>query len=170
MDKEEFTKETIKSFDFLTKKFNFRIKSQKSDNQIYRVIYQNETTAVKVFFEEREQWIFVDLYRLINGKIKENPIIICNDGELNEFDLQNILIIRDFAKRRIFRNLYSNKKKNFKKILQLLSKALKENAQDVLKGDFSIFPELEKIVKSRIKPRKNVSKKEKQLIATFNKE
>lgn len=169
MDKEEFVKETTAVFEFLIKKYGFRIKSTQSDNQTYRVVYQNKTTAVKIFFEVRDQWIILSLFRLIDGKIKEAPIIICRDSELNEFYLENLLILRDPETDDALEKLYSGKVRNFKKVLQLLASGLKKNAEDILKGDFTIFPELEKIVKSRIKPRKNVSEKEKKLIALLNK-
>jgi hypothetical protein len=170
MEKEEFCEKVVKEFEFLVQKHGFRIKSKKGDNHTFEVRYQNQTTAVRVLFEVKDQMIFTDLCRLVNGKLKDEPIIICHHSELNTFDLQDVLILREPILQFKIEKLYNAHKKNFNKMVQLLSQGLKKNAQDILRGDFSIFPELEKLVKSRIKRRKNVSAKEKKLIALLNKE
>lgn len=99
--------------------------------------------------------MFVDLIKLVNGKIPPYPIFIKPETELHWFDLKDLIYLRApqlkieqppidslFKPRRNF-------EKFIEKILIQYANSLEQYAIDVLKGDFRIFAELEKIVKKR---------------------
>jgi DNA-binding protein Fis len=145
-----------KSFQFLVDQFGFRNGVRKSEGGLYRVIYQSETTAVEIGLEWREQYIYVELLRLVNGKIKENPVIIELDSELTVFNLEDLIALRapktklspGFNKRLTIESV--------KYALTHYARALREFGTDVLKGDLSVFAELEAVVKARISEQSSV--------------
>lgn len=166
-----FIKLCKKTFIFLEKDFGCKIiREEKVSVEAY-VTYQNNTTAVLLTFSPRDGGIFLDLIRLVNGIIPDNIYEFSQNLTLNSFDLSNVLLIRDpefEIERPSFDELF--KEKVIKSVLNQKAYVLKTYASDILKGDFSIFPQLEKIVKERAKTYskeekieiKNLSKKNKK--------
>ncbi len=141
----------IEKFRFLIDEFRFKKGARKKEAGVYQIAYQNETTAVEISFEWRDQYIYVRLYRLINGTKQEDPIVIQHYSELNNFDLEDLLSLRKPSLKispSIFGRALS--KQDIETILEKYAIAIHKHAIDILQGDFSIFAELEKIVKSRI--------------------
>jgi len=142
---------SIEKFRFLVDEFGFGNPKKRVSGGLYRVIYQSRTTAVEIGLEWREQYIYVELFRLIDGKIKENPIIVRPESKLYEFNLEDLLASR--APHYKLSPNYFNKPLNIESVQYVLThyaNALREFAKDVLQGDFSVFSELESIVKSRL--------------------
>lgn len=138
-------------FRFLIEQFAFKQSAKKADSGVYRVVFKNKTTAIEVGLEWREQYIYVEMYRLIKGKIKNNPIMIHPESELTVFNLEDLLEIRapslKLSPERFDKPLTSKK---LEKILTHYASALKQCATDILQGIFGVFDELERIVKSRL--------------------
>jgi hypothetical protein len=146
-----FFQVTIERFQFLIEKFRFGKGTKRSNGGVYRVIYQNKVIAVEIGLEWREQYIYVELFRLINGKIRENPIIIQPDSSLTAYNLEDLLAIR--APEQKLNQEYFHKPLNIKSVECVLTHyahALQEFGEDVLLGDLAIFTELEAVVKARI--------------------
>ncbi len=133
------------NFNFLIAEYGFSIMPVPKSKKLHKVVFQNKTTAVIVNWERNENWIYVELYRLVNGKLVIDPIIISDQTELNGYHLDNLLSIRspEFSPQR-----FPVDDQDF--ILKIYSNMLRQYAADVLNGDFRIFDELEKIVKRRI--------------------
>ena len=81
-------------FNYLIKEFNFSLVSARKDGNLYEIIFQNKTTAIVVNWERSENWIYVELYRLVNGKLVTDPINISTQTELNGYYLDDLLSIR----------------------------------------------------------------------------
>jgi len=146
-----FFKISAEKFQFLVDEFGFRRGAQKSESGLYRVLYENETTAVEIGMEWQEQYVYVELFRLINGEIKENPIMIGHDSELAVFNLEDLLGIR--APKMTLDPEYFGTRITLGSLDHVLghyARSLKEVGKDVLHGDFTVFRELESIVKARI--------------------
>jgi hypothetical protein len=93
----------------------------------------------------------VSIYRLIDGKIPPYEIFIKPETAVNSFYLGNILALRSPTTKIESKYIDIGKptREELEKALGPYANALENQAQDILQGDFSIFPELEKIVKRR---------------------
>lgn len=137
-------------FSFLKKDFGFREVSSESDNWDYHILFCNSTTGVRISYETRENDVFVMLIRLMDGKLPEYPIFIDDNTSISYFDLQDLLSIRDPN--------YEDDNPEATEInseieisLKKMAEGLKAWARDILMGDFTIFSDLEKIVRNRAK-------------------
>ena len=137
-----------KAFSFLIDDFSFREESLELDNWGIRLVFCNSTTGVRISYEPREGGIFVMLIRLVDGKLPDYPIFIDEDTVLNYFDLQDLLSIRIpcFKENNFEIGKTNSEIENY---IQQIAKNLRTKAEDILKGDFLIFSELERIVKER---------------------
>jgi len=138
-------------FHFLVTEVACRSVVKKERSGVCRVIYRNGTTAVEIGFEWREQYIYVELYRLVDGKMKENPIMIREDSDLTVFNLDDLLAIR--APKLECRSNSPGRPLSNTDIEQILTDralALHKYGRDVLQGDFRVFRQLERVVKSRM--------------------
>lgn len=148
-----FFRISAEKFQFLVDESGLRRGAKKSENGLHCVRYESEKTAVEIGLEWQEQYVYVELFRLINGKIKENPIVIRPDSELTVHNLEDLIAIR--APKMTLGSEYFGKPitvKSLEHILSHYARALKELGRDVLQGDFTVFRELESIVKERISP------------------
>jgi len=144
--KNEFVDKIRESFLYLETKYNFKpIKSEKDPFGVY-VLYKNSTTAVNIRYEWREKKLFILLIRLIDGQIPEYPHFIKPDTELNQFyfdDVITLVLDRPLKKNEM------DSEMDFEKSIKFYSKALEKYGRKILSGDFSMFSELDKIVKKR---------------------
>lgn len=144
---------SAEKFQFLVHEFGFRKGAKRSESGLNSVRYETENTAVEIGLEWKEQYVYVELFRLINGKIKENPIVIRPDSELTVHNLEDLIALR--APKVTLGSKYFGKPITVESLEYILShhaSALKELGRDVLRADFTVFSELESIVKERISP------------------
>src|SRR5713226_8350677 len=147
-----FFRKATEKFQFLVDQFGFRRPVKRSEGGTYRVLYQSETTAVEIGLEWREQYVYVELFRLVNGKIKENPVIIGRESDLTSFNLEDLIALK--APQMKLSPEYFNRPltvQSLEHVLTRYARALRDCGRDVLKGDFSVFAELEGVVKARIR-------------------
>ena len=88
------------------------------------------------------------LIRLVDGKLPDYPIFIDEDTVLNYFDLQDLLSVRIpcVKENNLEIGITNSEIENY---IQQIAQNLRTKAEDILKGDFLIFSELERIVKER---------------------
>jgi len=134
------------NFNFLITEYGFSLVPMQKDGNPYEIVFQNKTTAVIVNWERNENWIYIELYRLVNGSLIIDPISISDHTELNGYYLDDLLSI----KHPNFSPTGFPVEKGILAILKNYSAMLNQYAADVLNGDFTIFGDLEKIVKGRI--------------------
>ena len=146
---DEFLEIGEKEFQFLVDEFGFKKKANKTDTGVYRLRYEIETTKVEIGFEWRDQYISVLLGRRDRKKPQGMPR---PEDELVAFNLEDLLKLRT-GRYAIDQDRFGKAltRKDVKEILSTYARRLREHAADVLQGDFSIFPELEKIVRKRMK-------------------
>lgn len=146
----EFFGLCMKKFQFLIDEHGFRKKNKVAEAGDYRILFQNKTTAVRVGLEWRDQYLYVDVCRLVDGKFKENPVFITLESELTCFKLDDLLSIRarELTVPYSFKALSG---KDIEHTLTTYAEGLRLHAGDILQGDFSIFAELGRIVKDRVR-------------------
>ena len=126
----------------------------------YTIIFQNETTALRVYFEWRDIYLSVQICRLVNGQLQEGSQPF--NREWTSFAVEDLLTVRapDYDQKLL---LVSRSWEDFtgedailedvRQKLEIYAAVLREYGGDILRGDFSIFPQLDKVVKQRVKKR-----------------
>lgn len=158
--KDEFELLTRKILRFLEKDFEFKVVTiERYKRGAIYITYKNKTTAVKIFLEPSDGGIFVRLLRLIEGNLPIDPVYLTDKSHLNDFYLDDIVTLVAPS----YKTLHPNLTELFKcpvmkKVLVQKAYCLKEFAIGILKGDFTLFPELEKIVKKRAEEYKKLGR------------
>lgn len=143
-------------FKFLESDFGFRLSKSEKEDWGYELIYLNKTTGVKITYEFREAYIFIMLYKLVDGSLLENPGRIQENTILYGYGLDDIISLRNPqalikpAYQHGEGSEYYNKKKGLKLYVTAFANNLEEYASDVLSGDFKIFNEAHRIVRERV--------------------
>lgn len=156
MKQKDFNTIAQEKFNFLVSEFHFKMKQIPRNKNKNLLLYSNTTTGVEIAYEFRYATVNIMLYRLVESKFIRNPINITKGTKLFGFDLIDLLSIRNPnaiilpAYEYGENSKYYNPIDGFELYIGDFAAILKNNAADVLLGDFTIFTELENIVKGRI--------------------
>lgn len=136
-----------KSFKFLETEYDCSIEQIQKDSWAMSVFYRNSTTAVRICLDQSGAGIYVELIELINNAIPKEPIYYRKNTKIHSFILGSILDLRApslHINEPSIEDLLFNSgwEKVISSIIRQQAKALKMYAQDVLKGDFTVFNEL----------------------------
>ncbi len=139
---------------YLIDDYAFRLRRKRAFSGWAEVLYRNRTTAVKIWWEYRDSYFEVSLSRLVDGKLLDDPWFILPDSVLNTFYLSNLVAIR-CPDRKTLPKLIGTPftDGDIEELMSAQSSALREWADDVLRGDFSVFPQLDAVVKARLPER-----------------
>jgi hypothetical protein len=133
-----FVKLCREQFQFLVDAFDFR-RMAASRAGIGTVIYTNSTTGVKLSYDRRDGYIGVDLIRLVNGKVpaygeRRDTRPLWTAVRLRAPGIETkVFSIGVLTEARIAAELAA------------IAAAVRNYAADILRGDFSVFPELERV-------------------------
>jgi hypothetical protein len=140
----------IKYFNFLEKEFNFKLVKQTAKTGINKLIYKTNAVGIILVFEPREFYLFVSLCKLINGDFPIKSGEIAPTTVINCFDLDDVVTLRskislvpDYASKNSYKSI------TLDELFKIQSENLRNFAFDIIQADFSIFVELDKIVKKR---------------------
>ncbi len=160
MAKNNSYKRLIKEqFEFLESKYKFKCIEYERSWWGWTLLYLSEKTGVRITYEHREFYVIIRLYQLVNRQLIEHPGFwgIENDTTIYDFGLGDIILLRN-PKALIkpgydYNNnsKYHDEKKGYLTYISDFAKNLEKYADDVLRGDFTIFKEAEKAVKERAK-------------------
>jgi len=132
-------------FSFLIDQYQLKALKVMEDAFSIKIIYKNNDAGISIIFEPRENDIYVVLHRLVNRKIDKS--YVSSNTKRNSFYVYDLMKIRKPAEKE--REIISKSKfkgpLNMKLLLKAYANYLQKNAGDILKGDFSIFSELEKV-------------------------
>jgi hypothetical protein len=123
----------------------------------YTAIFQNETTAVRVYFEWQERYLSVQVCRLINGKVQRAAESLAS--EWARFHVGDLLTVRvpEYDQSALqLPEEWKSEQATMDEIGQSLEEyagALRVHGGDILRGDFTVFPQLDKIAKRRARER-----------------
>lgn len=147
---EQFLKACNTLLSFLSTDYGLDRVPQKNKDREFRMIYSNQVVAVDLAFERRDFYLFVKLVRPQRGNFPPSPGEIQADSVLDSFDLDDIVSLR--SPESLIPPHSGSASLNiafFDQIISTQAKNLNEFASDVLRGDFSIFAELDRLVKRR---------------------
>ncbi|MCP4142556.1 MAG: hypothetical protein GY755_20140 [Chloroflexi bacterium] len=139
----------LEGFSRLAEQYGLDLIETTSDALFYELVFKNSTTGMIVMFEARDQFIFVSLYKLINGKIIGNTTRALQTNEkINGFNLNFIVHIENPSDKPLPMHKYPAERGLFKdgyaEYVGFFTKNLEKYADDILRGDFSRFPKIEK--------------------------
>lgn len=142
------------TFGFLLTDYNFCISFSKQEGWGYHLIATNSTTGIEIEYEFKEAFIQIYLYKLVDGKIVKNvSSAIKNDEPIMGFGLGWIIQlvnptdkIRPAYEYKEEPSFYDNKN-GLRNYASFIASKLKRYASDILKGDFSLFGDLDTLVK-----------------------
>ena len=147
---EQLLKVSKSHFSFLSADHDLDQVYEKSKKSGFRVLYKNQVVGVELTFELREFYLFVRVVRLRGGEFPSSPGEIQPDTNLDIFDLDDIVNLRS---PKSLVTPYSGSAALdfafFDQIVAAQAENLRVFASDILDGDFSIFTELDRIVKER---------------------
>lgn len=158
--KEYFVRRCKEVFKFLEEDYGFKIAVIEQDIFDSEIIYKNQTTAVKMRFESRENQIFISLYRLINGQLPIYRSLQEYDGDFsNNFSLDDIIFLKSpsLTVKQGIKSQFT--KSDIETILLQYAHAMRQYTDDVLKGDFTLFKSLGELLANRIREYKQKATK-----------
>ena len=137
------------AFGFLEEAFNFQKGTVNIRDCGVEIIFKNATTGVRVWYEYREFWVFVYLCQLISkdlvlpsGEMQPSTRLYC-------YDLEDLVAIRASESVNLTDDV--RKAETLERYIHRQAQNLENYAPDVLLGDFSVFCQLDKMVKARAK-------------------
>jgi len=139
-----------KELAFLKTDYAFKFARGRKESWGCRITAKNETTGVIVTHERRERSVFVDVCRLVDGELPPGPGEMTPNTVLHTYDLEDLVSLRAPEGEEL--QLQDPGQGDASASEHGLARAaadLDKYARDVLGGDFSVFEELDKIVKAR---------------------
>lgn len=119
----------------------------------YTIVFQNDHAAVRVYFEWRDKYLTVQLCCLVDGKVQRDPESL--DSQWTCFPVDFLLSVRAPEYDQSALQLpaeWKSEEATMDEIGQSLEKyvdAIRLHGGDILRGDFSVFPQLDRIAKQR---------------------
>jgi hypothetical protein len=150
INKKKFTHICKSYFNYLTSDYDFHLVSTEEDDWGYEILFKTNAVGVSLTFEYRDFYLSVKLCRLQKGEFPPKPSEIGPDTLLECFDLDDIVLLKS-KESLIPPHKLDTKLDNtlLDSIIQRQAENLKKFAKDILGGNFSLFLELDKIVKDR---------------------
>jgi hypothetical protein len=134
-------------FRFLIDEFGCHVESRDQREYADCITYKNKTTAIIIMYEIYEERVRTLLCRLVDGKIPPYPLFVRPDTVLNQFDLLDLVKIKD---QKLFNKLLSQEGKEvLSETIMEHATALRKYGRDIIRGNFSDFKKLEAVVKKR---------------------
>jgi hypothetical protein len=117
----------------------------------YTIVFQNEQAGLRVYFEWRDKYLAVQLCRLVDGKVDSYAELL--DSEWSCFSVEHLLAV--YVPEYDLSSLWlpeewKTEEVTMDEIAQSLQKyadAIRLHGGDILRGDFSVFPQLDKVAK-----------------------
>jgi len=138
------------AFSFLAADYGMELVDTQKHSWGCRALFSAEACGVRITCEYREFFVFIQICQLVHGRFQADPGEIGPKTELRNFDLDDIITLRSSESEIVHHApgiVYSEEL--FERTLRQQAQNVKRLAPDVLAGDFSLFPELDKVVKAR---------------------
>lgn len=155
-----FTQIARDLFSFIETEYGYDLLECEDNNVCSYLIYTNTEVGVglKLLYEFSSAFVFVLIYRLVDGELRENIFPIDEKTEINCFDFNDTL---EHNKKMRPAFDYSEESKYFdssnglRYYTEEFAERLRLFGEKILIGDLSILPKVEKIIKDRAKEYQN---------------
>src|SRR3989338_2997121 len=129
-----------RTFKFLEAKYGCSVIEATTDPAESHITYANDTTAVDIRYELKDNVIFVYLIRLRDGKLPADLFQIRSGKLIDRHEIGSLIELRCPSLRLAQSSFrYPFSKKDFEIILFRYADVLKKYATDILGGNFSVF-------------------------------
>jgi hypothetical protein len=156
-----FSKIAQEEFDFLELESDYEVvdAKEKSDGGYVTYVNHDAGVGVKLLYEFSSAFIFVFIYRLVEGELRENPVPIGNETEINCFDCNDYLDA-NFKMKPAYDygedSKYFDPQNGLRNFTKEFAKRLRIHGQRILNGDLSMLPAMASIIKRRAESSKHM--------------
>jgi len=140
----------MKYFDFLEKDYGFSFFKCTVDTGSYKLMFKSNTVGIVLEYEPREFYLFITMCKLLQGEIPPKVVDISPKTVINCFDLDDVVslsskgsLVPDYT------SLAPDEKITLDDLFKKQAENLRKSAHEILNGDFSLFVELDRVVKGR---------------------
>jgi hypothetical protein len=142
------------AFAFLQDDYGFSLESSGDERWGAQLIYRNpdRQVGIKLVYDFSNAFVFVFVYRLIEGELIDNELPITDESEITCLDLNDLLDERrkmkpayDYSED----SAYFDESHGLKNYVMEFANRLENEGRPFLQGDFSRLPEAEMIIKAR---------------------
>jgi hypothetical protein len=142
--------EINQAMDPLMKRFQLRVIEAEELASYCEVLYVNETTGLRVSIEWMELRPFLRVYELKGGLMPGGSDFDIQTGKRRRsFDVDDLLAFRQAPNSPVGKMLGNRDVQPAVRLLQEYAHALEAVGEDVLRGRFDVFLELQRIVDER---------------------
>lgn len=145
MQADDFFEMCVCKFRPLRESYDFCVIDRKIERFSWEIFLANSTTGICVSLQLREMCVFVTLCQLINNQFVFHAGEITPDTQLYCFDLEDLVNLRSstISNGSLCGNI------PIESMLEQNLQNLESFSSDVLSGDFSVFEDLDEVVKRR---------------------
>lgn len=134
----------------LTRKFGLRLTAEEATSDWQVVVFQNETSALRLYREHREGRTLIQLFQLREGHTPLHRGVLERSADPdNGYDFEDLLGLRLADPRATVVPHRGELPTSLVRHLEIHATLLDRYAADVLQGDFGIFRQLREIVQHR---------------------
>lgn len=150
----DFSEIAQEEFDFLEREFDYEVVEAKETSSGGEVRYINRDAGVgvKLLYEFASAFVFVFIYRLVDGEFCDNPLPVDNDTEINCFDFNDYLEGERKMKPAYEygeNSDYYDPKDGLRNFTKEFAGRLRNEGKAILTGDLSVLPAMASIIKKR---------------------
>lgn len=138
-------------------RFGFKVLREVDQPDFAEVVYTNDTTGLSAAVDWSEFRPFVHIHQLIDGQLPADPISYASNDQLKSFDIDDLLRLRANEGSPVGKMLGERDNAAARRLMDEYAKALEQHASDVLCGGFTVFAELDRVVKTRARGMKQKS-------------
>jgi hypothetical protein len=153
-----FERLVLEIFDFLITDYGFAVMKTEKDGHGARITLGSNAAAIQLNYEPGGLRIWVLLYRLLKGHLPEYPLTVIPGEKSDLFYIQDIMVAKEPRIRGS--DLYVSigqlgmftpiTEEYLREKLQTIADCVRQYAQDVLAGNFTIFEEAQKVRDARV--------------------
>jgi hypothetical protein len=141
-------KALLKEFRFLIDDYGFELTERVDKFWSIKLVYLNSTTGIKLIYERKEQYVDIDICRLVDGEMIDNTTQALSEDEILKCINLNSIIKVTNPGDSIMPSYHYNESSGFftpggySKYYRLIAEKLRKYSARFLSGDFSDFEEL----------------------------
>lgn len=130
-------------------RFGLRVVNEEHEGNYVAVVYRNDTTGIRVAVDWSELRVFVTLYELTLDGFPDEPTFVVGGEQRRAFDADDLLLMRAPSPSPVGKMLSGRDNDAAERLVGEYADALGRSAADVLSGDFTVFKDLNEIVRRR---------------------